>query len=345
MKLRSALYALFIILVLLPVLPSLAHALPSDEFYSDGPDIFDDWGISRTRHAGSDGFLGRTSAYFDPLVVQEGLGDNADLAWELGEEFAIKYPDRHQRAEQIFYFVRDRVFYTSDSDQFGLDEFAVNPDEIAEAIIENGVAEGDCEDYAALLAAWAEQIFYFVRDRVFYTSDSDQFGLDEFAVNPDEIAEAIIENGVAEGDCEDYAALLAVMYKAAGFRSAIVLVPGHVATLVYLPEYWKAHRKMDLAGEGGWVWAEATMDTNLFGWLPESAIRGEVLAREVTTAELPTQDRGPLVAKVQRDFPGRGPESPSVKGLVVLVGAVGILVAIMFIGKGAGLHRPGRRDG
>ncbi|GAH45380.1 unnamed protein product, partial [marine sediment metagenome] len=66
----------------------------------------------------------------------------------------------------------------------------------------------------------AEAVFRFVRDRVKYTPDIDQFDYEEFAQNADELASSIDQNGVGYGDCEDSAVLLAVMYKGAGFRSA-----------------------------------------------------------------------------------------------------------------------------
>ena len=85
-----------------------------------------------------------------------------------------------------------------------------------------------------------------------YTSDNDQFGNDEFAQNADEVAATIQKSGVAHGDCEDSGVLLAVMYMAAGYRSAIAVMPGHVATLVYLPEYKKATR-MPLSSQSPWA--------------------------------------------------------------------------------------------
>ena len=215
---------------------SVARASSSEEFQRVGEDIHDEWGIARTRAGGSDGFLGVTLAGFDPLLAPESLGQNVDVAWDLGQELARKYPDRNQLAEKIFSFVRDRVVYTSDSDQFGTPEFAQNADEVAATIVDRRAAEGDCEDSAVLLA---------------------------------------------------------VMYKAAGYRSATVLMPGHVATVVFLPGYRKAPRKMTLAGEKGWVWGEATGATNPFGWVPEALIKGEMIAREVTTGQLDAQESGP----------------------------------------------------
>ncbi len=217
---------LTILSIVIPGLMLAAPALatPSQEFFERGTDIYDSYGISRTRSQGEDGFLQLTENGFDPIIARESLGENADLAWELGLDFANKYPDRHQRAEQIFYFVRDRVAYASDIDEFGHEEFAQNADELAGNIIRNAAA----------------------------------------------------------GDCEDVAILLTVLYKAAGYRSAIVLAPGHAAALVYLPQYRKAGRSFTLEGEDGWVWLEATGGTNQLGWLAPALVGEPMFAREVS---------------------------------------------------------------
>jgi hypothetical protein len=76
-----------------------------------------------------------------PHVVK--VGD-----WDLGQDLASKYSNRNQRAERIFTFVRDRVVYTSDLDQFGTNEYAQNADEMATAIVKSRSAKGDC-DYPA----------------------------------------------------------------------------------------------------------------------------------------------------------------------------------------------------
>lgn len=126
----------------------------------------------------------------------------------------------------------------------------------------------------------AERIFRFVRDGVSYAHDLDVFGYKEFAQNADELIERI-EKGKAYGDCEDVAILLAVLYKSAGFRSAIVVVPNHAATLVYLPEYKYANYFWEYKNESGWIWAEATGRTNRLGWTPEEFIGGDVLIKEI----------------------------------------------------------------
>ena len=121
-----------------------------------------------------------------------------------------------------------------------------------------------------------------MRNKVVYTSDIDEFGHEEFAQNADELAIAILENGTAPGDCEDDAILLAVLYKAAGFRSAIVLAPDHAAALVHLPNYNKAARVLTLEGEAGWVWAEATGRTNALGWFAPSLVSEPMAACELS---------------------------------------------------------------
>lgn len=126
----------------------------------------------------------------------------------------------------------------------------------------------------------AEKIFYYARDRVRYTPDKDQFQYDEFAQNADELADSIAQDGFAHGDCEDSAVLLAVMYKAAGYRSAIAVAPGHTAAMVYLPEYKKGSI-FTMDGEKGWVWAEATGRKNPMGWMPKEFVGEELYAYEI----------------------------------------------------------------
>jgi hypothetical protein len=210
--------------ILLLVMPASVLAVSSAKFYEEGGEVFDDWDVCRTNAVGEDGFFQISTTGFYPIIVGESLGENADKAYVLGQQFAEDYPDMHQRAEKIFGFARDRVRYTSDESQFGYGEFALNADELAVTI-------GD--------------------------------------------------EGVAYGDCEDYAVLLAVMYKGAGFRSAIVLAPDHAAALVYLPEYRKANQSLTVGGEPGWVWAEATGGNNELGWMPERFMRTQLGVYEV----------------------------------------------------------------
>jgi len=200
-------------------------ATPSSGFYEKDSDVFDDWEISRTRAFGEDGFYQISETTFRPVIAFESLGENAALAYSLGEQIAARYPNQIQRAEAIFSFVRDRVSYISDIDQFKYEEFAQNADELAMVI------EAD---------------------------------------------------GIGYGDCEDSTVLLAVMYKGAGFRSAIVVGSGHTAALVYLPEYKKATTPFELGGEAGWLWAEATGRNNPLGWVPKDYINVELAAYEIS---------------------------------------------------------------
>lgn len=220
-RMRAILLSVAILLLLVP---ASALAVPSTKFYKEGGEVFDDWDICRTNAAGEDGFFQLSRTGFYPIIVGESLGENADKAYRIGQQLAEAYPDIHQRAEKIFVYARDRVKYTSDESQFDFKEFAQNADELAVTIQDEGVAYGDCEDYAVLLA---------------------------------------------------------VMYKGAGLRSAIVLAPDHAATLVYLPEHKKANRILSINGESGWVWAEATGGNNHLGWMPERYMGDDLGVYEV----------------------------------------------------------------
>jgi len=224
MKKLKLLPILILVLIIWLAATGYVLATPSEGFRETDGDLFDDWGICRTRASGEDGFYQVSETGFRPVIAFESLGEETNLAYSLGEQFVQKYPDRRQRAEKIFYFVRDRVKYTSDKDQFKHDEFAQNADELATTIEQDGVAYGDCEDSAILLA---------------------------------------------------------VMYQGAGYRSAIAIGPSHTAALVYLPEYKKASVFV-LEGETGWIWAEATGKNNPLGWLPKDLINAELAAYEIS---------------------------------------------------------------
>ena len=222
---------LSLILVLVAGLTATGYvsATSSAGFDERNGEVFDDWGICRTRAFDEDGFYQISETTFRPVIVFESLGENAALAYSLGEQIADKYPDQLQRAEAIFHFVRDRVIYTPDIDQL-----------------------------------W------------------DGTKYEEFAQNADELATAIGQNGSGLGDCEDSAVLMAVMYKGAGYRSAIMVGSGHTAALVYLPDYKKAPAVFKLEGEPGWVWAEATGKKNPLGWVPKQFKNVELAAYEIS---------------------------------------------------------------
>ena len=123
----------------------------------------------------------------------------------------------------------------------------------------------------------AEAILQYVQRWTNYGYDEDNVFMrgqsqDEWAWNADEMAHMFNEttNTVAIGDCEDMAFLCATLYIAAGYDVALVLAPGHVALLIWLPEYSNANIYWDiLDGRGeGWIWVEATGGNNPLGWTP-----------------------------------------------------------------------------
>ncbi len=226
---KLTVFLVVLMVVSMQVVPvGICFAWPSSDFYEEADNIFDDWHVCRTNACGEDGFLQikktKTGGEFRPLIPYESLGKYIDTAYRLGEQFADKYPDRHQRAERIFKYVRDRVQYTPDIDQW---------------------------------------------DRK------------EYAQNADEVANIIQKDGIAYGDCEESAILLAVMYQGAGYRSAIVVCPNHTAALLHLPDYEKASEQFRLDGEPGWIWLEATGKTNPFGWFPKGQVEEPILGREI----------------------------------------------------------------
>jgi hypothetical protein len=263
------LLALIVILLAGVATAGYAWAFPSQHFYHRGGEIFDDWDICRTDASGADGYYQISDTGFRPVIAFESLGPEADLAWSLGQQIAGEYSDRLQRAEAVFDFVRDRVDYTSDIDEFGTDEFAQNADELAMTIVDDGSGRGDCEDMTVLLA---------------------------------------------------------VMYKAAGFRSAIMLLPEHTAVLVYLPDYSQATAFFDLNGETGWIWAEATGRNNPLGWAPEQYIDTKIpayeISAEVPAYTIPAGEAAPLTpppaAEIAISGTGQGVSSPPSLFLIML---------------------------
>lgn len=238
------LIALSLILLAGLLTAGYAWASPSESFNEKEGEVYDDWEVCRTRAFGTDGFYQVSETSFRPVIAFESLGENAAVAYRLGEQFAGEYPDRNKRAEAIFSFVRDRVRYTSDIDQFDHEEFAQNADELA-AIIEGGRA--------------------------------------------------------GYGDCEDSAVLLAVMYKGAGYRSAIVIGEEHTAALVYLPDYSQAPVIFEVEGEPGWVWAEATGRNNPLGWTSKEYIGVNLATYEITEEEIvPAEPTAPPLTAVSQ---------------------------------------------
>lgn len=268
---KRAWVLLGLIVVLLAAVAAAGHAwaFPSQGFHKIDSNVFDDWNICRTDASGEDGYYQITDTGFRPVIAFESLGPEADLAWSLGEQIASQYPDLLQRAEAVFDFVRDKVRYTSDIDEFGSDEFAQNADELAATIEEDGSGKGDCEDMTVLLA---------------------------------------------------------VMYKAAGFRSAIMLLSEHTAVLVYLPDYNQATAFFELNGESGWIWAEATGRNNPLGWAPDDYLDMKIPAYEISAEtpayEIPAGAAAPLTpppaSEIAFSGTGEGAASPPYLFLIVL---------------------------
>ncbi len=254
--------------------PLVVLAIPTGNFYEGGADIYDDWDICRTRGDGPDGFFQYVGGGFDPVIAAESLGGNANRAYLRGLQFAQEYSDLERRAEAIFAYARDNVRYTSDRSQFGYVEFAQNADEML-AIVD--------------------------------------------------------EDGVAYGDCEDYAVLLGVMYLGAGMRSAVVLAPDHAAALVYAPGYDRANRILTLDGETGWVWAEATGGNNPFGWMPEQYMGVELLAHELV-------DEG-LVSSGPPDRPVATVSRQTGGGFVLPVSPFFLVLMLLWLLSSAGRRR------
>jgi hypothetical protein len=75
----------------------------------------------------------------------------------------------------------------------------------------------------------------------------------------------------AIGDCEDMAFLCGTIYVGAGIDAAIVDAPEHVALVIWLPEFSNANKYWDIPNddrEAGWIWVEATGESNPLGWTP-----------------------------------------------------------------------------
>jgi hypothetical protein len=253
------------------LVPATVLAVPTSNYYGDEGRVYDDWDVCRTHGDGSDGFLRYSGHSFEPVIATESLGSNARAAYLRGVHFAAEYPDPIARADAIFKYVRDNVRYLSDKSQFGYVEFAQNADEVYDEIVSNGVAYGDCEDYAVLLG---------------------------------------------------------VMYLGAGLRSAVVLAPDHLATLVYVPDFRLANQMLTVNGDRGWVWVEATGGNNPFGWMPERYMRTQLYAYELKDEGLapsPPQDK-PVVTLSRSTGPGFSLPVPPfflIVGALWLVSAVG----------------------
>ena len=229
MSLKLLRFTLPIVAVLLLAISlNIACATPSENFTPVDGEVVDDWGIYRTNAYGERGYFmvlpeDNPQTMYPIIIINESLGPYMDLAWQKGLEFKEQYDSVEERAERILEYVQSYVEYKYDDE---------NP-------------------------------------------QLPVSGYSEFARNADETMRSILEEGIAYGDCEDHAILLATMYMAAGVRCAIVAMAdpymgGHATVLVYLPGYNPGYpvHFFTLDGEWGWVMAEATGDIPL-GYMPE----------------------------------------------------------------------------
>ncbi len=119
---------------------------------------------------------------------------------------------------------------------------------------------------------------------------------DEWAWNADEMAHSFNETtgAIAIGDCEDMAFLCGTIYVGAGFDAAIIDATDHAALLIWLPEFPNANDYWDIPNddrEAGWIWVEATGDSNPLGWTPPDYEDGGWTAYPIGTLEfVPTPE-------------------------------------------------------
>ncbi len=76
---------------------------------------------------------------------------------------------------------------------------------------------------------YASYLLTFVQEAITYANDIDLYGINEYWAFPTET----IMRGY--GDCEDTAFLCAALFKAAGFDTAMVLLPGHAMAGIHIP--------------------------------------------------------------------------------------------------------------
>jgi len=86
----KVLLSLILVLAAGLVATGYASATPSAEFYERNGDVFDDWGICRTRAFGDDGFYQLSETTFRPIIAFESLGKATAQAYSLGGQIAGK---------------------------------------------------------------------------------------------------------------------------------------------------------------------------------------------------------------------------------------------------------------
>jgi hypothetical protein len=181
----------------------------------------------------------------------------------------------------------------------------------------------------------AEAILKFVQTWTEYGYDSDNVvkdGVpqDEWAWNADEMAHKFDQNsGVkAVGDCEDMAFLCATIYTGAGIDAAVVDAPGHVACLIWLPDYANADYYWNLPNDnrnGGWIWVEATGSSNPLGWTPPDFTDGNWNAYPIGAQQNETGTTPPPTNTQTEPFP----TDIAVIGVI----AVAVLLVLLIAGS------------
>lgn len=76
-KLRIPLLLLIVLLAGIAA-SSYVLATPSDGFQEVNGEVFDDWGVCRTRSYGNNGFYQITETTFRPVIAMESLGEGTD---------------------------------------------------------------------------------------------------------------------------------------------------------------------------------------------------------------------------------------------------------------------------
>jgi hypothetical protein len=109
----------------------------------------------------------------------------------------------------------------------------------------------------------------------------------------------------AIGDCEDMAFLCGTIYVGAGFDSAIVDAPEHVALLIWLPRFSNANYYWNLTNDGrdaGWIWVEATGSSNSLGWTPTDFREGGWTAYAIGNLEFVAEPELPQFTSIDIDI-------------------------------------------
>lgn len=184
---------------------------------------------------------------------------------------------------------------------------------------------GDTERAAAILK--------YVQEWTEYGYDSDNVVVEgvsqeEWAWNADEMAHSFNETtgSTAIGDCEDMAFLCGTIYVGAGFDAAVVDAIDHAALLIWLPEYANADYYWDLPNDNrdaGWIWVEATGDSNPLGWTPPDYESGGWIAHPIGDLEFVAEpmpsdtDSSSILPSIDMDI------------LIVIIGVIFAILATL----------------